>query len=260
MPVVCCRRNHIAAVTFSQASTFSLRRSTVARRKGRVGHTKQQYQIQSQFALRVLRVRARGRVIGVDKMLCYPIHFLTVVTREWPPCDRDCFWSHRSGCTYMSVSYNLETLRLACSLVAASFPAVYLLHKLRSRQKRSGTVKPDDERVLVLGASSGVGRAVAKQYAARGTRVCVVARSSDSISQLSKECGDRCIWVDADFTKVEDMVRVRERIQKGALFQCTLALCHAKRYHRMGRPRYLTCLRRSICAPTSNGSDWSGIP
>ncbi|KAK6956065.1 hypothetical protein Daesc_001335 [Daldinia eschscholtzii] len=78
-----------------------------------------------------------------------------------------------------------------------------------SRQSR---IRPTEERVLIIGASSGLGCAVAKRYAARGARLCLVARREEQLSNLARECGEKCFWVVADFSNVEDMVRVRERV------------------------------------------------
>ncbi|OTA58940.1 short chain dehydrogenase [Hypoxylon sp. EC38] len=78
-----------------------------------------------------------------------------------------------------------------------------------NRQRR---IKPAEERVLVIGASSGLGRAVAKQYAARNARLCIVARRAEQLAQLAKECGEKCFFVVADFSDAGDMVRVREEI------------------------------------------------
>ncbi|KAI0172990.1 NAD(P)-binding protein [Hypoxylon sp. FL1284] len=81
-----------------------------------------------------------------------------------------------------------------------------------STPSRHGRIQPRDERVLILGASSGLGQSIAKQYAARGARVCIVARRAERLATLAKECGQRCIWVAADFGSAEDMVRLRERL------------------------------------------------
>ncbi|KAI1212108.1 NAD(P)-binding protein [Annulohypoxylon truncatum] len=78
-----------------------------------------------------------------------------------------------------------------------------------SRQKG---VRPTDERVVIVGASSGLGRVVAKRYAARGANVCVVARRAEQLAALAGECGEKCFWVAADFSDVGDMVRVREEL------------------------------------------------
>ncbi|OTB09859.1 hypothetical protein K445DRAFT_323547 [Daldinia sp. EC12] len=77
---------------------------------------------------------------------------------------------------------------------------------------RQSRICPTEERVLIIGASSGLGCAVAKRYAARGARLCLVARREEQLSNLARECGEKCFWVVADFSNVEDMVRVRERV------------------------------------------------
>ena len=45
--------------------------------------------------------------------------------------------------------------------------------------------------VLVTGASSGIGKACAEAFAARGSRLLLVARRSDRLEELAKELGDR---------------------------------------------------------------------
>ncbi|KAI0844256.1 NAD(P)-binding protein [Daldinia vernicosa] len=79
-------------------------------------------------------------------------------------------------------------------------------------RSRQSSICPTEERVLIIGASSGLGRAVAKQYAVRGARVCLVARREEPLSKLAQECGEKCFWVVADFSDVQDMVRVREKV------------------------------------------------
>ncbi|TDZ65272.1 11-beta-hydroxysteroid dehydrogenase-like 3 [Colletotrichum trifolii] len=105
----------------------------------------------------------------------------------------------------------LPVLRLALTALAILLAQRQLVAQSRRRDKR---LSRTDERVLVLGASSGVGRAVAKQYAARGARVCVVARRSAEITTLAEECGDKCVWHVADFSKVDDLVALRTRLEK----------------------------------------------
>lgn len=103
------------------------------------------------------------------------------------------------------------------SLAGAAI-AVATLYLWRQRSQKRHV---PDERVLILGASSGVGHAVARQYAKRGgARICVVARRADKIKALEAECGgggggggeQRCLGLVADMTVVEDMVRVRDEI------------------------------------------------
>ncbi|KAI1102421.1 NAD(P)-binding protein [Jackrogersella minutella] len=78
--------------------------------------------------------------------------------------------------------------------------------------KRYRSLQPTNERVLVVGASSGLGRIVARRYAARGAHVCIVARRLEQLSKLASECGEKCFLVVADFSDAGDMVRVREEI------------------------------------------------
>ena len=48
-----------------------------------------------------------------------------------------------------------------------------------------------DARVLVVGASSGIGREVALQAAAAGARVVLAARRADKLAEAAAEAGDR---------------------------------------------------------------------
>jgi NAD(P)-dependent dehydrogenase (short-subunit alcohol dehydrogenase family) len=58
-------------------------------------------------------------------------------------------------------------------------------------------------RVLVVGASAGIGRAFAHHAAALGATVCVTARRSDTLAEL-----DRCHPIAADITRPEDCRRL----------------------------------------------------
>lgn len=101
--------------------------------------------------------------------------------------------------------------------------AAYAL--LRRRTKRRSKISQHEEHVLVIGAGSGVGRAIAVRYAVRGTRVCLVSRGEASLLEAYKEVvseaefalpklkkgvSERVLCVTADFSNAEDMVRVRE--------------------------------------------------
>lgn len=75
---------------------------------------------------------------------------------------------------------------------------------------------------MVLGASSGVGRTIARQYAERGANVCIVGRREGLIKDVEQECRDArsllnlkidknsVLSIPADFTNVEDMVKLRD--------------------------------------------------
>jgi NAD(P)-dependent dehydrogenase (short-subunit alcohol dehydrogenase family) len=104
-----------------------------------------------------------------------------------------------------------QRLRLLGALLALAIPTIQLLRRITARKRKLASA----ERVLILGASSGVGHAIARRYARRGARVCVVARRADKITALAAECGgDICFGVAADLSVVADMVRLRETIER----------------------------------------------
>ncbi|KAH9487391.1 11-beta-hydroxysteroid dehydrogenase-like 4A [Psilocybe cubensis] len=91
--------------------------------------------------------------------------------------------------------------------------------------KRTQRLPMIGERVLILGASSGVGRAMAKQYAARGARVCVVGRREALLAEVREEClqarrdvpgtADHDIAaLPGDFTSVADMINIRTFLEE----------------------------------------------
>ncbi|KAK7931327.1 hypothetical protein PG985_002039 [Apiospora marii] len=118
------------------------------------------------------------------------------------------------------------------AIAAVAVPAaLYVLHHLAGpgKPKRAAALAPTEERVCILGASSGLGRDLAKKYAARGAKVCVIARRAELIAALARECngeGDhRCIGIAADAAVAEDMVQVRERILEAWGGLDTLHIC-----------------------------------
>ncbi|KAG6895828.1 hypothetical protein C0992_012230 [Termitomyces sp. T32_za158] len=88
--------------------------------------------------------------------------------------------------------------------ILALAPIILTLRRLylRSLTRRTLKVLKNEERVLVLGASSGIGESVAKQYAERGA---AIGRT---------ESPSRILGVVADFANAEDMVMLRETLQK----------------------------------------------
>lgn len=93
--------------------------------------------------------------------------------------------------------------------------------------KRSLKVPKLRERVLVLGASSGIGRSIARQYAERGARVCIVGRREALVNEVVAECQkaqsdcsggiskqeEDIFGVAADFASVDDMIRTRTIVE-----------------------------------------------
>ncbi|KAJ4485230.1 hypothetical protein J3R30DRAFT_1327633 [Lentinula aciculospora] len=82
-----------------------------------------------------------------------------------------------------------------------------------NRRHRATVIPHGEERVLILGASSGIGREIARQYAARGATVCVVGRRMDKVTAVMEKCKNS-LGLSADITIVKDMVRVRTVLEK----------------------------------------------
>lgn len=76
------------------------------------------------------------------------------------------------------------------------------------------TETPEARTVLVVGATSGIGRAVAHQLAAQGARLVLAARSPESLDQTCQECVSRGA---ADVLTVPMDVGDREQVD--ALFE-----------------------------------------
>lgn len=78
---------------------------------------------------------------------------------------------------------------------------------------QSGTpanrIAPGGARVLVTGATSGVGEATARLFAARGSRVALLGRRADELERVAAAIGDATIWFTAD---VADPVSVADAV------------------------------------------------
>ncbi|KAI9450502.1 hypothetical protein BJY52DRAFT_1302195 [Lactarius psammicola] len=118
--------------------------------------------------------------------------------------------------TYLIRGTDTTTLALCCLIPAW---AIYKsLTKQRSR--RPELVPHSEERVLILGASSGIGRVLALKYAERGAKVCVVARRSAELELVQSECEavvrvpEAVFSVCADFTDAEALIAVRNKIEE----------------------------------------------
>src|SRR4051812_6765333 len=70
-------------------------------------------------------------------------------------------------------------------------------------------------RILVTGASSGIGRCVAEQLAQRGARVALAARSAHKLADLARSLSGRsaeALAVPADVTSADDRQRLLETV------------------------------------------------
>ena len=62
--------------------------------------------------------------------------------------------------------------------------------------------------MIVTGASSGIGRAVARRFAAEGVKLALVARSAEKLKVVANELGSECIALPLDLTKAAEVDRM----------------------------------------------------
>ncbi|ORX45750.1 NAD(P)-binding protein [Piromyces finnis] len=77
----------------------------------------------------------------------------------------------------------------------------------------------DDEKVLILGASSGIGKQIALQYASRNANIILAARRTELLEQVKKEClaleKTKVVEViKCDITNEDDLIAVVEKVKK----------------------------------------------
>ncbi|MFO7658312.1 MAG: SDR family oxidoreductase [Bacteroidales bacterium] len=71
-----------------------------------------------------------------------------------------------------------------------------------------------DKVVIITGASSGIGLATAREFASRGSKVVLAARSEDTITEVEKELrqlGHEAMAVKTDVTRIEDCKNLIDR-------------------------------------------------
>ena len=67
---------------------------------------------------------------------------------------------------------------------------------------------------LITGASSGIGREFARQYAARGYRLILSARRKDVLEELSRELDTECIIMTADLSDEVQCLKLLEDLRE----------------------------------------------
>src|SRR5438094_7222042 len=67
-----------------------------------------------------------------------------------------------------------------------------------------------DEKIIVItGASSGIGAAVAEAVAKRGHKVVLAARCKDALEEVAARIGEEALVVPTDVTRRKDVERLR---------------------------------------------------
>lgn len=150
---------------------------------------------------------------------------------------------------------SVKVIQLAVSLLVILVPLPVLVAFYFWARPRQALVPPYRERVVVLGASSGTGKEIALQYAARGCRsIALVGRRGKLLEDVADECrrlrkkgeewqmSDQApgwddpnpeikqdfIVIEADCSKPQDVIRIRERcLQGGFLALLAPSLCLA---------------------------------
>ena len=144
----------------------------------------------------------------------------------------------------MNETYSIRTVAAtAIALAILSGLAKWRLRRGRPRSRRPAVIPPCSERVVVLGASGGIGRAIAHRYASRGAKICVVGRRSTELDAVRSECEvltlahERAhehahttsspelsssvpasvLSICGDITRAQDLIAMRERLNEGEL-------------------------------------------
>ena len=126
---------------------------------------------------------------------------------------------------HLPIHVSSTTTIAVCCLIPA-----WVIYKglTKQRTRRPELVAPSGERVLILGASGGIGRVLALKYAERGAKVCVVARRSAELELVKSECEvvaripNAVFSVRADFTDAEALITVRTKIEESE-FCCSIS-------------------------------------
>ena len=63
-----------------------------------------------------------------------------------------------------------------------------------------------DKNILITGATSGIGKTIAEQFAKEGARLVLVGRREEILHQLQTDFGQDTITIPCDLSKTEDIV------------------------------------------------------
>lgn len=75
-------------------------------------------------------------------------------------------------------------------------------------------MKLNGKTAVVTGASSGIGKAIAKKLAAENCNVVLASRSTDKLKELQKEIGSRSMVVEMDVSETESVTKAFKKIRE----------------------------------------------
>ena len=124
----------------------------------------------------------------------------------------------------MNVAYPIST---ASAVALSVWVTINSFANWQRRSHRPAVIPPGVERVLILGASRGIGRAIAHRYAQRGAKICVVGRNGAELDAVRSECEEALAIAHAssdsepavlsicgDITRAQDLIAIREKISE----------------------------------------------
>ena len=62
--------------------------------------------------------------------------------------------------------------------------------------------------ILITGATSGIGKTIARQFAGEGARVVLVGRRQEILQELKEELGENTITAACDLSKTDDIDKI----------------------------------------------------
>jgi len=77
--------------------------------------------------------------------------------------------------------------------------------------------------IIIIGATSGIGRALFEKYAANGNRIGIIGRRTHLLDELRQEHPDSTITATADITKLDEIARAIDAL-RAELKQIDLAI------------------------------------